>query len=57
VNISFDDQKMISEFSKRHTKIKELESELRAYREIKEKMKDCGEELEIAFDTDEDKVE
>lgn len=57
MNISFEDQKMISEFSKRHTKIKELESELRAYREIKEKMKDCGEELEIAFDTEEDKVE
>jgi hypothetical protein len=56
VNITAQDQKMISEFSKRHMKLKEVQSELKAYEDIVEKVKDCTDELEFGFDDEETKV-
>jgi hypothetical protein len=38
---------MINEFSKRHTKLKEFQSELKAYSDMREKVKDCIDELEV----------
>lgn len=38
---------MINEFSKRHTKLKEISAELKAYVDLREKVKDCVEELEV----------
>lgn len=44
---------MISEFSKRHTKLKEIQAELKAYSDMREKVKDCIDELEVmAMDDD-----
>lgn len=45
VNVTSSDQKMISDFSKRHIKIKELNTELKIYADMQEKLKDCTDSL------------
>jgi chaperonin cofactor prefoldin len=56
INITADEQKMINEFSKRHTKLKEIQIELKAYADLREKVKDCVEELEMGLDDDTEPV-
>lgn len=41
---------MINSFSKNHVKLKDIAAELRAYADIKDKVKDCVEELDMGFD-------
>lgn len=45
-HVTSADQRMISDFSKRHVKRKELGMELKAYLDMKEKLKDCSESLD-----------
>lgn len=47
---------MINNFSKRHTKLRHLNADLKAYNDIKEKVSDCIEELEMGFDDEGDQV-
>lgn len=57
INITSEDQKMISEFSKRHQRLKEVEAELKAYSDLGEKIKDCVNELDFSIPDDVETVE
>lgn len=56
VNITSEDQQMINNFSKRYTKLRDINAELKAYADMKEKINDCVEELEMGFDNEDDQV-
>ena len=50
IEIRFEDQQKINSFSKLYQKTREVAAELKKLDEIKQKMEDCHEELELSTD-------